>query len=152
MSQAGDTWVYDALPIDEFDEVELPDALCMGAPGSSLSSSDGGATNAIVPQSITNLGIVSDTPSTSRKSSVKLQSEEEAKRMRNRASVEKCRRKKRQRLESLTSERAALTRENVLLKEVMVETRAAMIQILHEVANLSGAAVIVRADEQSKEG
>lgn len=63
--------------------------------------------------------------------------EEEQKRLRNRASVEKCRRKKRMRLESLTRERASLTRENELLRVSAEEARNSMILILQEVAALS---------------
>ncbi len=121
--------MLDALQIEEFEEGEFGggDALGVAVPGSSLSSE-----------------VAPGTPSASMPASKpdKTQSEEEAKRMRNRASVEKCRRKKRQRQESLTRERASLTRENTILKDIGDETRTAMIQILHEVALLSGGGLV----------
>ncbi len=67
--------------------------------------------------------------------------EEEAKRIRrvkNRASVEKCRTKQRQRLDRLNKERAALTGENALLRGTADQVRGAMQQILEQVAGLSG--------------
>jgi len=67
--------------------------------------------------------------------------EEEQKRIRrvkNRASVEKCRHKQRMRLESLTQERTALGHENVLLRNSADEVRTVMQIILEQVASLSG--------------
>lgn len=63
--------------------------------------------------------------------------QEDKKRMRNRASVEKCRRKKRHRLSSLNKERDALTEENKILTEISRDIRTSMILILTEIANLS---------------
>lgn len=68
-------------------------------------------------------------------------SEEEQKRIRrvkNRASVEKCRNKQRMRLESLTREREALTVENTMLRSAAEQVRLSMSSILSQVAALSG--------------
>lgn len=68
-------------------------------------------------------------------------SEEEQKRIRrvkNRASVEKCRNKQRIRLESLTREREALAAENSTLRSATEQVRTAMNAILSQVAALSG--------------
>ena len=67
--------------------------------------------------------------------------EEEAKRIRrvkNRASVEKCRTKQRQRLDRLNKERASLTDENELLRDTADQVRGSMQMILEQVAGLSG--------------
>lgn len=68
-------------------------------------------------------------------------SEEEQKRIRrvkNRASVEKCRSRQRMRLDSLNKERDALTEENCLLKSTCDSIRTTMQIILEQVAALSG--------------
>lgn len=68
-------------------------------------------------------------------------SEEEQKRIRrvkNRASVEKCRNKQRRRLEALQREREALTGENHLLRNAADGLRRSMSEVLSQVAALSG--------------